>query len=1029
MSVQPSDEPLKSGSAPAEPPVPGRPRLRTWLHRIWASVFPGPVSEPEAPPAIALVLAEDGRILDATPAAEAAYGYSADEWRQLTFGGLRSPDLPALSAEDMGRAEREGSRLESVHRRKDGGLLPVSLGFERTLLPEPAWRCTVWLRAAARSPEQALAERARQLEEVRALTEEITRELDVTTLLQLILRRAMDLTASSAASIRFWDEATESLVPYASQNIQPWVLRLGEGVGGAVAKRRQGMIVNDFRNSPYATPRHLESTTYTAVLAEPLLYQDRLVGVISISRQPGESPFLPEHAELVRLFAAPAAIAIENARLFREREQAAREAQSLYEVSHSLTTLLNPQEVLNLITAKTRELLGTPHAQVVLWDEETKTLRLGAVRGPEADRVRQQEFRLGQGINGIVAQSQAPLIVNDYQAFTQRMPDLDHIVAGIGVPLLYRGRLLGVLTSHSTQPGWAFTQDHLRLLTSFASQAAITLENARLYQQEQSRRRQLEAARAVSEEIIRELNLSPLLKIILRRSVELVEAADGVILLWDEGNQVLVPQVWTAYREFMPFVRVRLGDDVPGLAAEQRAGRFVNDYRTWPKANPLFLDRTPISAVLAEPLLYRNKLVGVLALYHNRGERLFTEEERQLVMLLAAQAAIAIENARLFTELNQSFQHLQQAQDTLIRTEKLRALGQMAAGIAHDLNNMLAAILGQVELLRLRVASPEVQEGLTLLETAATDGAGIVRRLQDFSRQRTSSALTPLELGPLVLEAVEITRPRWRDEAQRRGKAIDVRVEVVELPRILGHASDIREALTNLIFNAVDAMPQGGSLVFTGRAEPEAVILQVADTGVGMPEEIRDHIFEPFFTTKGLRGTGLGLSVVYGIMERHGGRIDVESAPGAGTTFTLRFQIAHGEAVRRDPAAPDAVPPRRLVLIDDDAMVRQTLASLLRAYGQVVFEAESGPAGLAILEQQAVEVVLTDLGMPEMTGWEVARKVKEQYPHLPILLLTGWGDQVVMEAEERVLVDKVLSKPVPLEALLQALSELKPPKA
>jgi signal transduction histidine kinase/putative methionine-R-sulfoxide reductase with GAF domain/ActR/RegA family two-component response regulator len=877
--------------------------------------------------------------------------------------------------------------------------------------------------------ENPVAERAQQLEEVRALTEEITRELDVSTLLQLILRRAMDLTDSSAAVIRFWDEATQMLVPYASQNLQPWATRLGEGVAGAVALQRKGLIVHDFRNSPYATPRHLQETTYAAVLAEPLLYQDRLLGVISLGRQPGEGSYLPAHADLVRLFATPAAIAIENARLFKEREHAAREARSLYEISHSLTTSLDPQEVLDLITAKTRDLLGTPHAQVVLWDEQAHNLRLGAVRGPEAEFVRQQEFQLGRGINGIVAETRAPLIVNDYQAFPQRVPEFGDIVASIGIPLLYRNRLLGVLTSHSKQPGWRFTSDHLRMLTSFASQAAITLENARLYQQEQTRRRQLEAARAVSEEIIRELNLSPLLKIILRRSVELVGAADGVILLWDDANHVLVPEVWTAYREFMPFLRVQLGDDVPGVAAEQRTGFFVNDYRTWPKANPLFLARTPISAVLAEPLVYHNKLIGALALYHKNGERSFTEDERQLVMLLAAQAAIAIENARLFTELNQSFQHLQQAQDTLVRTEKLRALGQMAAGIAHDLNNMLAAILGQVELLRLRAATPDVQEGLTLLETAATDGAGIVRRLQDFSRQRTSSALTPLDLGALVLEAVEIARPRWRDEAQRRGKAIDVRVEVAEIPHILGHATDIREALTNLIFNAVDAMPQGGSLAFIGRAEDNAVLLRVADNGVGMPEEIRDHIFEPFFTTKGLRGTGLGLSVVYGIMERHGGRIDVESTPGVGTTFTLRFQVApQGEPARRSPAARETAPPRRLVLIDDDAMVRQTLASLLRAYGQVVFEAESGPAGLAILEEQAVEVVLTDLGMPEMTGWEVARKVKERYPRLPILLLTGWGDQVVMEAEERTLVDKVLSKPVPLELLLQALGEVNPDK-
>ncbi|RPI09005.1 MAG: response regulator, partial [Zetaproteobacteria bacterium] len=376
--------------------------------------------------------------------------------------------------------------------------------------------------------------------------------------------------------------------------------------------------------------------------------------------------------------------------------------------------------------------------------------------------------------------------------------------------------------------------------------------------------------------------------------------------------------------------------------------------------------------------------------------------------------------------------------------------GQMAAGIAHDLNNTLATVLGQTELLRLRTRSPEVQEGLQILQTAAADGAEIVRRLQDFARQRGAGPLHPCDLAGLVSEALEITRPRWQEEPRRRGIRIETVVDLAGLPPVHANPAEIREALTNLVFNAVDAMPCGGQLRFTGRATEEPagdglprtlcppasldpapdpasrawVELKVEDSGIGMTDAVRRRIFDPFFTTKGLHGTGLGLSVVYGIMGRHGGQIDVTSAPGRGTAFRLRFRRATENAPAPVRATPIRASAHRVLIVDDDAWVLQTVAGLLRTSGHDVLEADSGAAAMACLERTPVDIVFTDLGMPEVNGWDVARAAKACRPDLPVVLLTGWGDQAGTERPPDVHVDRILTKPVPRSTLLAVIAEL-----
>jgi PAS domain S-box-containing protein len=337
--------------------------------------------------------------------------------------------------------------------------------------------------------------RRRQVEAVRIVSEEIARELDLSRVLALIIRRSIELVGADSGIVRLWDESQGLLIPHSHVGMDPsrlFRLRLGEGVAGIVAERREGMIVNDFQTSA-AVPQHIrKGSVVYATIAQPLLYRDRLVGVISIFRETPGRTFREEDQELLGVFATQSAIAIENARLYAATERGAHEARSLYEVAHSLTTSLELGEVLYLIAVKTTELLGTPHAQVVLWDEASQTLRFGAAHGTEADKARHQQYRLGEGLNGIVAQTRAPLVVNDYQAFPHRVPGLTEVTADMGVPLLYRGRFLGVLNAHSTQPGWVFTEAHLALLTSFADQAAVAIENARLFDAVQRHAAELE---------------------------------------------------------------------------------------------------------------------------------------------------------------------------------------------------------------------------------------------------------------------------------------------------------------------------------------------------------------------------------------------------------------------------------------------------------------------------------------------------------------------------------------------------------
>lgn len=359
------------------------------------------------------------------------------------------------------------------------------------------------------------------------------------------------------------------------------------------------------------------------------------------------------------------------------------------------------------------------------------------------------------------------------------------------------------------------------------------------------------------------------------------------------------------------------------------------------------------------------------------------------------------------------------------RADKLRALGQLASGVAHDFNNSLAAILGRAQLILRRAKDEELIRSLGIIVTAAEDAAATVRRIQTFARKSLAAELELLDLSSLLRDAVEITRTRWENEARAAGLNIEVTLNAHDKIYTMGNASELREVFVNLIVNAVDAMPQGGRLTICCKRAADKVHLRFADSGTGMKEEVRERVFEPFYTTKGVHGTGLGLAVSYGIIERHDGLITVESKLGKGTTFHIELPLAEaaGGSAPSLPAA-NQTDSLSILVVDDEEVVRETLADMLADLQHKVVTVDCGRAAVTRAANQVFDVVFTDLAMPEMDGWETARAIRHQKPDLPVVLVTGYGATAQPPSGELDLVAGIIGKPFDFDQVTATLARV-----
>lgn len=522
----------------------------------------------------------------------------------------------------------------------------------------------------------------------------------------------------------------------------------------------------------------------------------------------------------------------------------------------------------------------------------------------------------------------------------------------------------------------------------------------------------------------------------------------GCVLLHAEDDTELHVAAVRAKTDFASLRLVAGETRLPLVDNLQQALRgsliYEPDLSTIDDAFARMFSEAGLHSLVKAPLAAERSVFGVLFAARAKADS-FTADERDFLRQLSEHVALAAHQARLYGDLQLAYEEARQSQQVVMQQERLKALGQIASGVAHDINNAISPISLYAEALLER--EPNLTDRgrryLGTIQRAIEDVAGTVSRMREFYRQReTQLVLARIALNELVKQAVELTRPRWSDIPQERGIVVKLSLELAsDLPDVMGAEGEIRDALTNLIFNAVDAMPDGGTLtirtskITNTAATPvevatTAVHLEVSDTGMGMDDETRRRCLEPFYTTKGERGTGLGLSMVFGMVQRHSAELEIESTVGVGTTVRLIFAAAgtaHGPAVSLP--GPRQEVPLNLLIVDDDPLIIETLNEILTVEGNRVTIATGGQEGIdmflsALHRDESFDAVITDLGMPYVDGRRVAAAVKAASPGTPVIMLTGWAQRLRADDEIPRDVDRVLAKPPRLRELRALLSEL-----
>lgn len=745
-----------------------------------------------------------------------------------------------------------------------------------------------------------LTQRHDQLVALLGVIHEISSTLDPRTILNSIVRKALELLDADEGTIYLLDpsgqelQAAVAVGEFAAEALASPV-KMGEGITGHVAQTKVGEIVNHAEHDPRA--KHIPGTPAgepESLLCAPLLFQGRLIGVITLRRL-GEREFGPDDLDFLTGLADHAAVTLENASLLKQAQRQSADLTVLHDINLDIASQLDTQKLFEKITRQAANLLDAEGSTIALYDAEAKEVELVSAYGLDTQFIGTR-LKVGEGLDGRVVETGQPIAVEDYTTWKGRAPQFAEAICGsiLAVPMEWHGQIIGVLEVQALQKKRAFTEEEISLARLFAAQAAVALQNARLMEQTHRRTQELATLYEISLDLTSQLDTQRLLEKIACHAAALLHAEGATIDLYDPEAKEL--ELVSASNLDCRFIgtRLKVGEGLAGKVVQTGQPMTVEDYATWEGRSPQY-EGVAFGSAMAVPMEWQGQIIGVLGVHEIEKRRAFTEEEVFLARLLATQAAVALQNARLYGELKAAYERLQVAQEEMLKVERLRALGEMASGIVHDFNNTLTPMLGFLLMALRDPALPsQVRSDLEQVRQGVLDATRIVNRLRDFYRPRDEAEPTQLiGINQLIHDVVQSTRPQWHDAPKKQGTPITLSLQLGLVRSIRGHSADLQQMLMNLITNAVEAMPNGGTLSIRTRTDGDWVVLELADTGVGMPPEVKARLFEPFFTTKGEGHAGLGLATCYGVVQRHGGFIRVESRLGEGTWVTVRFPIAN----------------------------------------------------------------------------------------------------------------------------------------
>ena len=899
----------------------------------------------------------------------------------------------------------------------------------------------------------------RAYETLAELVQVVSSCLDLSEALGRVAEAVASLLPSSAS--RIWVAEGERLVLRTEYGIRApreglvTELGLGEGLTGHVARSGEILVLEDLIGDARAhNLAWLREEGFVSCAGLPLHGREGLVGVALLLTR-ARHRFTDREIRLLKLFASQAAIAIDNARLHTETRRRRETAEALAEIARLTSRTLDSEDTRQRIADSIRSLLRGLTSALYRLDPDTNELVLLAASGKTIPANGGKLVRApGTGIVGLAVTERRAVV-------TRNMLDDRRIImgeeervrvaespcrAGLAVPLLVQERVVGVL-GVGRGAGDDFDADAIHLAQAFADQAAVALENARLYERQfnllgalRSRQARLEALLEVGRQLARIQPVESLLERIAEACAHLFNSSSVAFRLV-EGEHLVLCASWGHTEDALASPRLRIGESLTGVVAAGGEALVVTNPNDDPRLLPAHREgyrRLGLRAFLGVPVKTGDDVVGVLSIRSSRAEG-FTEDDVQLAATFASQAAIALENSRLYQKTQRAFDELTQAQDQLAQARKMEAVGLLAGGVAHDFNNMLMVMLGRSDLLLRRLPGTDpMRRDLELIRSTGQRAADLTRQLLAFSRKQV--------LEPRVLNLNAVVGELAPMLERLIGETIELRTALtVGVGEVRADRGQMEQVIMNLVVNARDAMPRGGRLTLeTANVELDAtavrgrvgmrpgphVLLAITDSGLGMDEATQARIFEPFFTTKPFgEGTGLGLATVHGIVNQSGGTIWVYSEPGKGTTFKIYLpRVAEGAAGESGESAADETPrgSETILLVEDQGDVRDYVRDVLAAQGYTVLLAGDGTAALeaARAHPGRIHLLLTDVVMPRMSGRELAERLTAAHPDVAVLFMSGYPDRAVVDHGILGPGATFLQKPVAPDALARKVREL-----